>query len=702
MKCKCCRWMLCAIFCLTGMASVALAEENPVKNSSFFSGTLYWQNAQASDEGHGDTGALLQQILREGSQDSYQEINGLEAGEYTLTAYIKNNGGQHRAYLYGKSGEESFASTALPASGAWEKVCVRGIKVMDGTLRVGIFAQAQGNSKILMDDVVVEKEENVRPFLLGGDITELTYVEDCGGTFYDREGQEKDALQIMAENGMNLARIRVYHQTGKGTGKDGYYLPAYYQTQQDALNLARRAKSKGMAIELTFHYSDYWTNGGTQMIPSQWRAQLEGLSDAEAKQKLEQLVYDDTYQMLEKMKAQGTAPEYISLGNEMQAGILYPYGRNSDWDALSRFLNAGAKACRQVCPEAKIILHLDEGGNTQRYIGFFDRCEKYNVDYDVIGPSYYPFWTGRTVSELVDFCNEISAKYDKDIMIMETGYNFYPTKPDGWPGQLSDNGPYEKIYGATQRGHRDFMAELVNGLKTVEGGRCIGDIYWDPVMIACEGVGWAYQESTDQADTNVVSNTALFDFDGKAIQSMEVYQDNRIANKECILTGTIKDMAGAAVPKAEMLLNVGEKQVAVQADRYGMFFARVPSGGEVTITAQGMQGAYVKTLTNAQQITTLDFVTETPGRLVGDNFRTEETPEGQIIRNLTEQDQELELVLVFYDENEILNGMRWEKHTVGAGQSVKIEDSAANVQSWTQTRVYIKQEGKLVLFVGDD
>lgn len=696
MKKKNRRAIFCAVFGVFLMAATAFAAENPVKNPSFTAGTLYWENAQASDEGYRDTGALLQQIIGNGTKKSCQQISGLEAGAYTLTAYVKNGGGQESAYLYGQSGGDCFASTALPVSEAWQKVYVRGITVLNGTLEIGIFAQAKENSKILLDDVMLEKEEAEKPFLLGGDITELTYVEECGGKFFDPQGREKDALQIMAENGMNLARIRVYNQTGKGTGKDGYYLPDYYQTQEDALNLARRAKSKGMALELTLHYSDYWTNGGTQMIPSSWQAGLEGLPAEEAKQLLEKNVYEYTLQLLQEMKAQGTVPEYISLGNEIQGGILYPYGRNSDWETLARFLNAGAKACREVCPQSKIILHLDDCGNTGRYHGFFDKCAEYGVDYDIIGPSYYPFWTKRTVEEVVSFCNEISQKYDKDIMIMETGYNFHPAKPDGWPGQLTDNGPYESVYAATQQGHRDFMAELVNGLKSVEDGRCIGDLYWDPVMIACDGVGWAYQESTDQADSNVVSNTALFDFDGKAIKTMEVYRDNQVFSNECILAGTVTDSAGTAVPKAEVTLNAGQTQTTVQTDRYGMFFVRVPSAGQQAITAEGLDGEYIKEIENAGFIDGLDFILPGEELCAGAAFRAEKSIHGIEIRNVTERDQEIELVCVYYDPEGILTGLKWDEYQAKSGESVVIKPPAGIV------KVYIKQENELSFLAKTD
>ncbi|MBB5783460.1 glycosyl hydrolase 53 family protein [Nonomuraea jabiensis] len=84
--------------------------------------------------------------------------------------------------------------------------------------------------------------------------------------------------------------------------------------------------------------------------------------------------------------------------------------------------------------------------------------------------------------------------------------------------QLRDNGPVP--YGETPEGQRDFLYELFAGLKAVKDGAVIGDLYWDPVMIPADGVGW--QVGGD----NVVSNTTLFDFEGKALPALQAYADN--------------------------------------------------------------------------------------------------------------------------------------------------------------------------------
>jgi arabinogalactan endo-1,4-beta-galactosidase len=105
-------------------------------------------------------------------------------------------------------------------------------------------------------------------------------------------------------------------------------------------------------------------------------------------------------------------------------------------------------------------------------------------------------------------------------MIMETGYNWNPTILSGKIGQLNNNGPYDSVYHSSPAGQRDFLYEFFNGLKTVNNGSVIGDLYWDPVMIAVPGVGW------ELGSPNAVSNSTLFDFNGNTLPALKAFRYN--------------------------------------------------------------------------------------------------------------------------------------------------------------------------------
>lgn len=422
-------------------------------------------------------------------------------------------------------------------------------------------------------------------FIRGGDITELNYIEDLGGKYYDQNGVERDALEILAENGMNMARIRLSNNPGKGRGDGSYYLPDGYQNEADCLDLAKRAKAAGMGIQFTFNYSDYWSNGTRQIIPSDWVAQIKAekgfdISDptflnamtsaqrAEIISALEKIIYDYTYDIMSKLKAQDTVPEYVSLGNEINGGMLFPFANmyaaamsatNHEliWDnitsadvtcpedkvTLAKFINAGYDAVKAVSPETQVVIHLAEAPN-DAFTWALGELNKAGAKFDVIGASYYPSWSNKTIENFVTFANSITKTYNKDILIMETGFNWNEVTTDGYPGQLTDIDAYKNVFPPTQDGHYGYISALFKGLRSVQNDRCIGSLYWDPLMIHVDDgtgkslSGWAYLESDDSVQKNVVENTTLFDFDGKAIKSLDAFREDMEANTIMIISPT--------------------------------------------------------------------------------------------------------------------------------------------------------------------
>lgn len=360
------------------------------------------------------------------------------------------------------------------------------------------------------------------PFLAGGDISALSWMERAGAVYKDRDGNPGDCLALLKRYGHNIARIRLYDKTGPGTGNDGWYWPEGSMDLPDVLALARRAKAQGMQIQFTFHYSDFWTNSKTQDPPTAWRAELAQLPDNTARfKRLLVLVEQRTREVMQALVDQGTAPEFVSLGNEIEHGMMYPYGSTKVWPLLGALLKVGYAAVKAVSPASRVVLHLDDGGNEAKYFDWFDNARKQGVKWDVIGPSYYPFWTKKSVSQLASFCEVVAKRYDSDLLIMEAGFNFAPKRHDGWPGQLEHNGPYPASMSSPE-GQRDFMAELLGAMKATP--RVLGVLYWDPIMIANPKVGWALREGTGQPGPNVVSNTTLFDFEGKALPVLDIWK----------------------------------------------------------------------------------------------------------------------------------------------------------------------------------
>nr|WP_279588945.1 glycosyl hydrolase 53 family protein [Paenibacillus castaneae] len=400
--------------------------------------------------------------------------------------------------------------TSLPVSLDWISVVIRGLEVKDGQCTIGLLTEANGGNWCKIESFELVKSDQAYELLKGGDISEMPRVEENGGIYRDNH-KLKDGLEILKDYGHNIVRIRLYNDPGNPSYWPSNQLDERgYQNEERTLALVKRAKDLGFQIQFSFHYSDYWTNGLAQHKPHAW----EGLPFDELKEAL----YQYTRSFMQRLIKQGTIPEYVSLGNEIQGGICYPDGAIANWPQLAELLKAGYQAVKEVSESSKVVIHLDGATEDEKYEQFFGNCERYGVPYDIIGPSYYPFWTQASVQQLVAFCDKLVRRFNKDILLMETGFNWCSTTGAGMRGQLENNGP--EPYESTPEGQRDFMYSLMNGIKQVADGRCIGILYWDPIMIYVPGVGW-------QKDApNVVDNTTLFDFVGNALPAMLAYKYN--------------------------------------------------------------------------------------------------------------------------------------------------------------------------------
>ena len=403
-------------------------------------------------------------------------------------------------------------------------------QITDGTVTI------DGHSYKIDNGYATLTSTDTDTYLRGADISELNYVESLGAKFYDADGNESDALKVMRDNGINTVRLRLYNNPGNSVTYDGqtYALPAGFLNEADILNLARRAKDYGMKIELTFHYSDFWTNGEMQFKPKAWEdCSLSDLKDS---------IYTYTKTVLQHMVAQNTAPDYVSLGNEIQSGILF--GRYSsvnslptvngycnDMTNLRNLLARGSAAVREVCPDAKIIIHLtlSTGVTASTYKWFFQNMK--SLDYDIVGASYYPYWTNAAPAETLEglVSTLSSAGINKDLMIMEAGYAWMRYRPYGryngqYEGQLHLNGTaYNE---ASREGQKAFMQELQKVVKA--NSSILGYYYWDPVMVEQKVNGSWISTGWVDGGENTVGNTTLFDYEGRPLPALDAIREDYI------------------------------------------------------------------------------------------------------------------------------------------------------------------------------
>lgn len=121
-----------------------------------------------------------------------------------------------------------------------------------------------------------------RDFMFGCDLSSLIAQENSGVVFYNEKGDIQDPVKTLADNGVNMVRVRVwnnpYDENGNGYGGGNC-------DTDNAIAIGKRATECKMAVFIDFHYSDFWTDPSKQMCPKAWgeykyELSVQGQADA--------------------------------------------------------------------------------------------------------------------------------------------------------------------------------------------------------------------------------------------------------------------------------------------------------------------------------------------------------------------------------------------------------------------------------------
>ena len=241
---------------------------------------------------------------------------------------------------------------------------------------------------------------------LGADISFLPQLEDRGIKFSDK-GVQKDAIEILKDHGFNYIRLRIFNNPAADSG---YSPKKGFCDLEHTKQMAKRIKAAGMKFLLDFHYSDTWADPGKQFKPSGWKGLPFSI--------LKDSVYAFTKKVISELKAQGTTPDMVQIGNEINHGMIWPDGHVNHLDSLALLIQAGTDATLSVDPSIIMMLHIALGGQNDESVWFVNNMVARGVFFDVIGESYYPKWHG-TLSDLENNLNDLVRRYNKDVIVVE-------------------------------------------------------------------------------------------------------------------------------------------------------------------------------------------------------------------------------------------------------------------------------------------
>lgn len=351
-------------------------------------------------------------------------------------------------------------------------------------------------------DEITNEIPEIQTFYKGMDLSFQMELESYNLPYKDQNNNAIQVLPFVKQNGCNLVRLKIWH-----TPLDSQ------NTLAKVKAYALKIKANQMDFLLDFHYSDYWADPSNQTPPIAW----QNLTQTQIRQE----IYSYTKNVLNELKEQGTLPKIVQIGNETDSGFLWNYGKvwnqfNDNWPNLAELYRKSAQAIREVGGNnTKIMLHHSSVENS---IYYFNELSPFNLDYDIIGISYYPQFQIKDLNVVQTKLNSLALTFNKDIMMVEVAYPFTLSYNDNTTNFIGFSNQILPEYSATPEGQKNFILRMISILKNIPNKRGIGFCYWAPEWVAFSG--------NENTSTNGSSweNQCLWDFNLKALPAIEVFQ----------------------------------------------------------------------------------------------------------------------------------------------------------------------------------
>ncbi len=338
-----------------------------------------------------------------------------------------------------------------------------------------------------------------------------------------------------------------------------------------ATEMGKIATYYGMKVLIDFHYSDFWADPAKMKSPKAWeKMTIEQKATA---------LSEYTTACLTQLKDAGVDVGMVQVGNEINGGMA----GEKDWANVSKLLDAGTKAVRAVDPNIQIAIHYADPHKEGYQVGKAKALNDANIDYDIFASSYYSFWHGSP-ENLTSVLKEIAETYNKKVMVAEVSYCTTTEDGDGAANVVNaSTSPLSYSVDAQGEGQAAAVRDAIAAVSAV-GEAGIGTFYWEPAWVPVKnyasadtdkkaevlaynidkwekyGSGWASKWSGPEGDGydpgvdkdksthgSQWDNQAMFDFDGKALPSINVYK--------WVYTGTEGPVRVSTVDKATYTMN---------------------------------------------------------------------------------------------------------------------------------------------------
>ncbi len=590
-----------------GAVTADAAQNGGLQNGALTAGTDGWTvggNIEEVSGSYGCSDGYLSIWTPEAASFSIsQTVSGLAAGNYTASVAAVGNGNQgapesEDSLVLTVKTENAEQSVQITTDGwdNWDNIIsTDALEVAEGdSVTVIISGDLVANDWYGIKNVTLETETSVEApitvqkvsglsedFIHGVDVSTYLSEVQSGVKYYDENGDEQNLFKILADAGVNYARLRVWNcpykvdengdylyadaegtttytadQVAKVTENDVYGYKEYFLedgTQvyrqgygagncdvETAIAIGRAATQYNIRVLIDFHYSDFWADPKKQSVPKAWT----GLSMEEKTEALAEF----TRESLQALKAAGVDVGMVQIGNEINNGMA----GETDSANVYTLLKAGSAAVRSVDSNILVAVHFTDPQSEGYQLGRASELANAGVDYDVFATSYYPFWHGTT-SQLTADLKEIADTYGKKVMVAEVSYAWTNEDGDGYPNVVyAGAGDQTFPYPMDVEGQATAVRDTIAAVAAV-GDAGIGTFYWEPAWIPINniqsaenaevalnqnmaawrqyGSGWGSvyaqecdPEIVDDNNGSTWDNQAFFDFDGNVLPSLNVYK----------------------------------------------------------------------------------------------------------------------------------------------------------------------------------
>ncbi|KAK2761538.1 hypothetical protein FQN54_001366 [Arachnomyces sp. PD_36] len=325
----------------------------------------------------------------------------------------------------------------------------------------------------------------------GADISSVLIEEAADIEYKNANGEAQPLEAILKDNGINSIRQRLWVDPA-----DGNYNLDYN------LELAARVQEAGLSIYLDMHFSDTWADPGKQGTPAAWDASDIG--------SLTWQLYNYTLDVSNAFAENGITLEIISIGNEIQNGLLWPLGSTDSYYNIADLLHSASAGIKDsnLSPTPQIMIHCADGWSSDTQTYFYDTTlaagPLLDTDFDLIGVSYYPFYDeAATLSSLQSSLELVASTYSKPVLVVETNWPASCPNPEyQFPEDIASI-----PFGAD--GQTQFLTSVAEVVGGVSQG--LGLYYWEPAWIDNAGLG----SSCD--------NNLMVDDSGQVLESISVW-----------------------------------------------------------------------------------------------------------------------------------------------------------------------------------